>query len=84
MSLYVDQIVKDIMENPYTFKDNEGQGLKKDNIEITGYGNGRVFSLIYLFINDKSMPITYIDCWRLESAIKLWYSQVPLSVVSAI
>lgn len=81
MSKYVDEILKDLKDNPETFKDYEGQGVEKGNIIICLYGNTRVVSIIDVYINGKNMPTSYIDLWRLETAIKYWYRNISLSIL---
>lgn len=83
MSKYVDEILKDLNDNPTSFKDYHGQGVEKGNIIISQYGNTRVLSVINVHINGKSMPTSYIDLWRLEVAIKKWYRTVSLKVLMA-
>ncbi len=81
MSRFVDEIIKDLKENPLTFKDFEGRGVMKNNVIVCGYGNSKFLSLISVWINGKDIPTTYIDNWRLEVAIKNWYKTVPLWVL---
>jgi len=82
MSTYVNEILKDLKDNPDTFKDYKGIGIEKGNIIVRGYGNTRSFSLIDVLINGKNIPTSYIDLWRLEGAIKNWYRTVSLEVLS--
>ena len=78
MSKYVDEILEDLKNKPETFKDYNGFGVQRDNLIISGYGNTRVLSCIRVHINDKWIPSSYIDGWRLEVAIKNWYKNSPL------
>lgn len=78
MSVFIDEIIKDLKENPNTFTDYEGCGVKKNNIKISLYGNTRVLSLINISLNNKDMPTSYIDRWRLEVQIKKWYRNINL------
>lgn len=78
MSKYVNEILKDLKDNPETFKCNYGQGVKKDNVKISGYGNTRMLSVIDVHINGKSIPTSYIDLWRLEVAVQRWYRAISL------
>ena len=82
MSKFVNEIIKDLKENPQTFKDYHGYGVQKDNVIVYNYGNTRVLSVISVSVNGKDIPTSYIDNWRLEVAIKNWYKTVPLSVLS--
>jgi hypothetical protein len=81
MSNYVRELLKDISSNPETFKDYFGNGIEKDNIRITGFGNTRLLSCITVRINNKDIPTSYIDKWRLETAIKKWYRTVSLKTL---
>ena len=81
MSKYVDELLKDIASNPETFKDYFGNGIEKSNIRISGFGNTRLLSVISVRINNKTIPTSYIDNWRLETAIKKWYRTVSLKVL---
>ncbi len=81
MSKFVDEILQDIKDNPNTFTDIGGNGIKKDNIEISGYGNTRVLSIIHVFINNKDIPKSWLDNWRLEVAVQQWYRTVSLDTL---
>lgn len=81
MSKYVDEILKDLNDNPTSFKDYYGQGVEKGNIIISKYGNTMLLSVIDVRINGKSIPTSYIDLWRLEVSIKKWYRTVSLKVL---
>lgn len=81
MSVFVDEIIKDLKENPTTFKDYYGEGVQKDNVKISGYGNTRLLSITNININGKDIPTTYTDNWNLEAAIKNWYKTVSLNVL---
>lgn len=82
MSLFVDQLVKDLKENPLTFTittSHYGRTvITKSNLVIKGYGNPRLLSIIEVEINYKLVPLTYRDCWKLEVAVKNWYKSIPL------
>ena len=81
MSKYVDELLQDIASNPETFKDYFGNGIEKGDIRISGFGNTRLLSVINVRINNKTIPTSYIDKWRLETAIKKWYRTVSLKVL---
>lgn len=81
MSVFVDEIIKDLKDNPQTFKDYFGQGVQKENIVISRYGNGRILSITKVSINEKEIPTSYSDCWNLEVAITNWYKTVSLNVL---
>lgn len=81
MSKYIDEIIKDIKTNPSTYKDFEGYGIEKAGIRISQFGNTRMLSIINVEINGKKMPTSYIDLWRLETAIKWRYRTIDLKVL---
>jgi len=81
MSKFVDEILTDLRRNPNTFLDYKGEGVIKDNIIICNYGAGKWLSSIIVVVNDKIIPTTYMDNYRLEVAIKNWYKTVPLVVL---
>lgn len=82
MSKFVDEIIKDLKENPHTFKDYHGIGVQKGNIIVYNYGNTPLLSVISVSINKKDIPTSYMDNWRLEVAVKNWYRTVSLSVLA--
>tara|TARA_R110000851_G_scaffold46804_2_gene113854 strand:- start:417 stop:668 length:252 start_codon:yes stop_codon:yes gene_type:complete len=83
MSKYINEILKDLNDNPTSFKDYHGQGVVKGNIRISQFGNTRMLSIIKVCLNDKDIPTSYIDLWRMETAIKKWYRTVSLKVLMA-
>lgn len=82
MSLFVDQLVKDLKENPLTFTITASQYgrtvITKGNLVIKGYGNPRLLSVIEVEVNYRLLPLTYCDCWKLEGAVKNWHKSIPL------
>lgn len=79
MSKFVEEIIKDITDNPTTWSNYSGQGVYKDEIYITQYGNGAILSLIRCYIKDSNVPITYKDRYKLEKAVTKWYKTINLS-----
>lgn len=82
MSKFIDEIIADIKTNPDLWQDNEGWGVKKDNIEIWGYGNTCVLSIVSVRINGKDMPTDYVGRFKLERTISNWYKTVSLKTIS--
>jgi len=74
----VDDIIKDMKKNPLTWVSFADSAIKKENLELSCYGNSRVLSVIHLFINEHDTPIGYSDRWNLEVAMKKWFKQAPL------
>lgn len=83
MSKFVNEILIELKQTPESFKDYNGEGVQKNNIIVYQYSNSRVFSLIEVSVNNKNIPLSYIDRWRLESGIKNWYRTVSLKTLSA-
>lgn len=80
MSVLVDEICKDIKKNPEKWKPNNNHnGLEKDNVEIFGYGNTKLFSIININVNGKITYSSYTDKWKLESTVIWWYKNCTLS-----
>lgn len=83
MSKYVDEIIKDIRDNPNSWKrldtGNCYDGIQKGNIKLTQYGNTRLLSIINVEIDNVRQRKTYLDSWRLESAVTWWYKNIGLN-----
>lgn len=75
---YIEDIIDDLKQNPESYRDFEGQGVYKNEILISRHGNGRIFSIIRVYVNGVLMPTTYCSLWRLETAITHWYNNVSL------
>lgn len=82
MSKFVDEILNDIKTNPLSFTDYKGFGIIKDNIIVSGYGNTAICSCIDVRVNLKYIPITYVDRWKLEIAIRNWYKNASIELLS--
>lgn len=82
MSKFVDEILEDIKTNKNSWAKNhsweKGKGIRKKNIIIGFYGNSAIFSIIDVYIDNQSMPLTYLDRWRLEKAVTWWYKNIDL------
>lgn len=81
MSKFVDEILESIKKEPTTWKDYNACGVEKGNIKIYGYGNTKLLSICSVKINDKEMPVTYMDRWRIEKVISEWYRTVKLETL---
>jgi hypothetical protein len=79
MSKFVTELIQDLKNNPTDFTDYFGMGVKKKDLVITDYGNTRLLSIIQVEINSKRIPLSYIDRWRLEGAVRKWYKTVSLN-----
>lgn len=82
MSKYIDEIIKDIKTNPDSWRDQQGNGIKKGDVTITGYGNTAILSCISVYVNYKEMPAKWYDNYRLERAVGWWYRNVSLATIS--
>jgi len=83
-SNFVDELIDDIKNKPETYRDNGGWGVKKDNVEIFGYGNMRLLSIITVKINEKLMPLSFLDRYHLEVAVGNWYKRIKLDILKRI
>ena len=81
MSKFVNEILEDIKNEPTTWKDYRGWGVEKGNIQIYGYGNTKLLSICSVKINDKEMPVTYMDRWRMEKVVGEWYKNMELKTL---
>jgi len=88
VSKFVDDIVEDIRINPDTWNANSSRhcsrndGLKKDGLEITDYGNTKLLSVVSLYIDGVRTETRFIDNWRLESAVLWWYKNASLEDIT--
>ena len=74
MTKVVRTIIKDIKDNPSTWKaEDRLRGIVKGNIVINGYGNTRVLSVVDLSIGDGVLKLSYTESWKLEAVIAWWY-----------
>lgn len=65
-------------DNPLSWYDVNGSGIKSGSITILGHGNSKILSIIHVFIQEKDMLTTWCDRYRLEKAISEWYKNIPL------
>lgn len=84
MSKFVSEIIDSIKNEPTSWKDYKGFGCQKEDIIVYGYGNTRVLSTCGVKINDKTMPLTYIDKYRLDKAVSNWYKTVSLKTIMVV
>jgi hypothetical protein len=88
MSKFVDEIVESINTDPRSWAPHHGMysrrndGLKKGGLEIEGYGNSKLLSIIHLNVGGIRTTLTYSDKRRLESAVSWWYETAPLSAIT--
>lgn len=75
MSKFVKEVIFSLNNTPKNWISITKEDISSDKINITGFGNSRVLSVICLHINSKKMPITYIDLWKLEVAVKKWFAK---------
>ena len=89
MSKYIDEIIKDIKQNPTTWKRFDDWGLKKDNIIIAQCGNGSKFfmfwatSIAKVIINNKdtTSSITFCDRYKIEEVFLWWMKNIKLEIL---
>lgn len=82
MSKYVTELITDIKNSPNSWTRYRNDGIQKGNIQIFNLGGKPIFSVIMVWINGKDTPTTYIDCWRLEVAVRNWFKTVSLDKLS--
>jgi hypothetical protein len=78
MSKFVDDIIKDIKQTPTKWDRYRGDGIRKGFLIISPIGGGPLFSVIQVEFEGVDMPLTYIDRWRLEVAVRKWFKKVDL------
>lgn len=91
MSKYIDEIVKDIRNNPESWTRFENSGLKKDDIIVAQCGNGHILflgwitSIVEVRINGKHNFgfMSYIDKIKLEEAFQWWMSKANIKMMQA-
>lgn len=84
MSKWVSEIIKDIKDNPNTWKPNKHHGISKDNIVLTNFYNGALLSVCDIHVNGRDMytSASYLDWYRLERAYQHWCKVVDLEVLT--
>ena len=86
MHKYVKEIIESIRNNPEEWKPVKTEykfvGIKKDDIEVSGFGNTRPLSIIKVKFIERTVPCSYIDCWKLESAVLWWYRRCDIKTVA--
>lgn len=73
-SKFVRQIISDLKSNPETWKRKDRNLLQKEDIQLIGFTNDRIFSTVDVFINQKGcyLYLSFWDKFYLESAISKW------------
>jgi hypothetical protein len=84
MSKYIDELIADINGNPSSWKRYKDDGIQKGHIHIYNLGGKPIFSVIEVKINGYETPMTYVDKWRTESAVRRWFKVVNLNKLSEI
>lgn len=81
MNRYITEIINDINEHPETWKVSDGSGgsLQKDDIKLTGYGNGFLLPCVCLYVKGQwNTRLGFFESSRLELAIGRWYKNATL------
>lgn len=75
MSVFVDEIVRDLKEKPETFCVELGYwtGVYRDGFNLA-YRTDGYDPKIKLFKDSKLLPVTYIDKFKLKRALKKWFN----------
>jgi len=84
MKRYVKQILDSIYNEPEEWKPYVGihgwDSIKLDKVIVRDSGITKVYSVIDLLIDNRSMILNGLDKYRLEKAVIWWYSRVNLNV----
>lgn len=91
MSKYVDQIVRDIRENPTNWVRYGSRGLQNGSTVIHNCGNGSKFlflwatSVIQVFIRRENtdFALSFWDKYKLEEAVQWWMKNATLEMMEA-
>lgn len=85
MSKFVDEIVKDIRENPRKWRRYGERGLMAGEVVIDGLGNTKALSICDVLINgrDSYVALTWFDKYRIESACLWWMRNASLELMKA-
>lgn len=83
MSKYIDEIIKDIRENPEQWVRHTEFGIKKGEVELSQFGNGNILSVVRIEINGKDSfhQATFVDKYRLEKAFSWWMKNASLDML---
>lgn len=90
MSMFVDQILKDIQLKPEEWQlVNGGLKYRVRDIYIIKFGNGHLLfgfwctSIVEVIIKGESVRLTWRDQFRLEQAFRRWQSNASLEMLIA-
>ena len=87
MSVFVDEIVSDIKQNPKTWVRTKGGGyptIEKDDISIQETGNSILFSIVDVVIDNKITPmshLSFMDKVKLERVVKWWIKNATVEML---
>lgn len=84
MSKYIDEIVKDIKENPESWRRKGSNGLIKDDILISDTGNGWITSIASVEVAgliDGFGQFSLMDRINIERVFKWWIRNASLGMM---
>ena len=89
MQRYVKDVIADIKDNPSKWCPVHDAyvgftGIARDSVEIIGYGNTRLLSIVYLRVHGQALSLSYLDKWAIESAVKAWCKKAPIEKMAEI
>jgi len=83
MSKFATQLAQDIRSNPDSWQPCKGfYGISKENVQVWGYGNTKLLSVINVEIKGSDVALTYLDKWRLEREVLWWYANCNIGVLT--
>jgi hypothetical protein len=89
MSKFVDEIVKDMRENPAAWViSSYRMRLERDGVAVYDYGNGSKWHLMWLSsivevsVKEKTIPLSWSDKYKLEEACKHWLKNATLEMIA--
>jgi len=85
MSKFINEIIKDIIDNPTQWVRNGECGLKKEGIKLSNFGNGKLISIVRVEINgiDCFHQTTWKDKYRLEEVYSWWMKNASIAMMEA-
>lgn len=83
MSKYVDEIIKDLKENPTEWRSKFGE-VTKDQIKLLCFNfNPPILSVGSIKIKGEDIPTTYVDRYKMECAVRKWFKTVDLKTITS-
>lgn len=89
MSKFVSEVINDIKKNPEHWVRHGNYAIKKDNVVVSGFGNGHILflgwitSVIQVQVNDKTSfgHLSWLDKIRMEECICWWFRNATIEML---